>query len=90
MSQHIHPHLTQQHLLRPVMDQRTLNESEPESHTGTGDVRRPISAQRTQWPGKHTYTLCIFIPVDVIFNLLEFLSFFKYSKHTQVLVKLCD
>ncbi|KAM8729330.1 tubulin polyglutamylase ttll6 isoform 2-T4 [Acanthopagrus schlegelii] len=48
--QHIHSHLTQQHLLRPVMDQRTLNESEPESHTGAGDVRRPISAQRIHWP----------------------------------------
>ncbi|XP_073346249.1 tubulin polyglutamylase ttll6 [Pagrus major] len=39
-----------QRLLRPMMDQRSLNESEPESHTRAGDVRRTISAQRVHLP----------------------------------------
>ncbi|XP_054454377.1 tubulin polyglutamylase ttll6 isoform X2 [Anoplopoma fimbria] len=42
--QHIHSHVTQQRLLRPTMDQRSLNPSEPKNHS------RNISAQRTHWP----------------------------------------
>ncbi|XP_037611797.1 tubulin polyglutamylase ttll6 isoform X1 [Sebastes umbrosus] len=48
--QHIHYHMTQQHLIRPTVDQRSLNESEPESHNRGGEIHRTISAQRIHWP----------------------------------------
>ncbi|XP_049420353.1 tubulin polyglutamylase ttll6 isoform X1 [Epinephelus fuscoguttatus] len=48
--QHIHSHTTQQCLLRPTMDQRSLNESEPASHSRAADIRRTISAQQIHWP----------------------------------------
>ncbi|XP_038591113.1 tubulin polyglutamylase ttll6 isoform X1 [Micropterus salmoides] len=53
--QHIHSHMTQQRLLRPSLDQRSLNEStclqsEQESHNRAGQIRRTISAQRIHWP----------------------------------------
>ncbi len=55
--------MTQQRLLRPAMDQRSLNESaclqpELESHNRAAELRRTISAQRIHWPGKHVATLC--------------------------------
>ncbi|XP_040885483.1 tubulin polyglutamylase ttll6 [Toxotes jaculatrix] len=59
----VHSHMTQQRLLRPTIEQRSLNESacpqhEPESHNRAGEIRRTISGQRIHWPGKHTSTLC--------------------------------
>ncbi|XP_039990544.1 tubulin polyglutamylase ttll6 isoform X2 [Xiphias gladius] len=53
--QHIHSHMTPQRLLRPTIDQRSLNESaclqhEPESHGRAGEIRRTVSAQRTHCP----------------------------------------
>ncbi|KAG7219819.1 hypothetical protein INR49_005841 [Caranx melampygus] len=48
-------HSTQQRLLRPTMEQRSLNESgcpqqEPKGHRRAGDVRQTISAHRAHWP----------------------------------------
>ncbi|KAM9336959.1 tubulin polyglutamylase ttll6 [Symphorus nematophorus] len=45
----IHSHMTQQRLLRPTMDQRSLNESEPESHNRAAEIRRSSSAQLIHW-----------------------------------------
>ncbi|XP_042338651.1 tubulin polyglutamylase ttll6-like, partial [Plectropomus leopardus] len=50
--QHIHSHTTQQRLPRPSMEQRSLNESEPESHNRAAEIRRTISAARIHWTGK--------------------------------------
>uniref|UniRef100_A0A4W6DZ26 Tubulin tyrosine ligase-like family, member 6 n=2 Tax=Lates calcarifer TaxID=8187 RepID=A0A4W6DZ26_LATCA len=60
--QHVHSHMTQQRLLRPTLDQRSLNESgclqyEPESHNRMGEIRRTISAQRIHWPASSSLTV---------------------------------
>ncbi|XP_026171503.1 tubulin polyglutamylase ttll6 isoform X2 [Mastacembelus armatus] len=53
--QHIQSHMSPQHLLRPTVDQRSLNRSawllfEPSSHNRAREVQRTISAQRTHCP----------------------------------------
>ncbi|XP_023262611.1 tubulin polyglutamylase TTLL6 [Seriola lalandi dorsalis] len=53
--QHAHSHMTQQRLLRPTIDQRSLNESsclqqESKSLNRAEEIRRTSSAQRIHWP----------------------------------------
>ncbi|XP_041829129.1 tubulin polyglutamylase ttll6 isoform X2 [Melanotaenia boesemani] len=61
LRQQLHSHMTQLRLLRPPINQRSLNESaclhNSESLKRQGELRRTISAQRMPWPASSCHVV---------------------------------